>query len=123
FLWYETLDAKLKELGFLQISENPCNYKCERDGKLIALYVDDNPIAAKIQSEIDAIIDLFDKAWGIKGLGKRSRFLGLNMFYDREKRQISVKQDDYVDSVLNWFNLTKANTREIPIDPKFILET
>lgn len=47
-LWYDTkIRDKLKQLGYKPINEEPCIFIQETDNMAIALYVDDNPIAAK----------------------------------------------------------------------------
>lgn len=97
--WNSTLDARLKELGFIQTDSDPCIYRASKGEMfLIAVYVDDIILATKSDSRLEEVKKKLDEHFEIKDMGQLHYFLGVNVIH--EHNSIWIGQPTYANSLL-----------------------
>ena len=102
YLWNATIDASLKELGFVPSPADPCFY-VKRDGRVVILFllhVDDFLIADNDSKEKGRIVQELEKIFGLKHLGEVERYTNYQVSRNREKREVYVHQQDYIAELL-----------------------
>ena len=74
--WNHTLDAHLKDMGYVQSTNDPCIYTSS-DGEhtIIGVYVDDFVIAAKNPERIECVKSALSQKFEVKDLGELHYFL------------------------------------------------
>ena len=78
--WNHTLDAHLKDMGYVQSTNDPCIYTSS-DGEhtIIGVYVDDFVIAAKNPERIKHVKLALSQKFEVKDLGELHYFLGVKV--------------------------------------------
>jgi hypothetical protein len=121
-LWHDEISGFLLSLG-LHRSEADGNLYIRSDGILILLYVDDILVLYANESS-DKAIDTKNRLmqqYKMSNLGPAKKFLGLKI--DRlPDGSITLSQPDYIDSMLQRFNMTDANTVDTPLHHKTHLD-
>ena len=124
--WYAKIHKFLvDELGFKSCSYEPCLYIKHEGNSImfIALYVDDLLIAGNDLAAILSVKDEFKKRFKMKDLGEASEFLGMQIKRDRDGGTLTLSQPDYIDTILERFNMTDAKTANIPMSPSLTLNS
>ena len=68
--WNTTLDAKLKKMGFIQSTSDPCIYiSLKEETFVIAVYVDDIIPAGKTDKRIKEVKEALAKSFKVKDMG------------------------------------------------------
>ena len=95
----------LKDLGFLEILQEPCVMK---RGRIICFFfVDDIVFAFQKQDteNVTRATSLLRKQFMLKELGKLKWFLGMHIFRDCSKRSLWLSQSSYIEKIANNFIL------------------
>lgn len=79
-------------------------------GVIIVIYVDDVLLIAKLLSLIFDTAELISAAFLIRLLGELYFYLRIRVIRDRQKRQLIVVQDAYIDKIATKFNLYNVPT-------------
>ena len=82
---------------------------------IVAIWVDDLIIAGKDMKDINELKAQLKEEFEMKDLGELKYFLGMQVYRDRERRQIHINQSGYVNSVLEKFGLLECNPVSTPI--------
>jgi hypothetical protein len=98
-LFYKLLNAFLLSLGFVSSTMDPCFYK--RDDALIIVHVDDMCVSASPEVLLLIHKALFDRFKITTSDG--SRFLGMDVFYDRSQDLLTMGMKTYIQSTLDRF--------------------
>ena len=113
--WWRELTASMKELGFKRCASDAGVYYYIDQGTkqlIIALvYVDD---VAIIGQKTKLYIDLKNKfmiKWECRDLGETKEFLGMKIQRDRKRRLIFIDQADYLEKILNKFEVDSKPTK------------
>jgi hypothetical protein len=121
-LWHDEISGFLLSLG-LHRSEADGNLYIRSDGILILLYVDDILVLYANESS-DKAIDTKNRLmqqYKMSNLGPAKKFLGLKI--DRlPDGSITLSQPDYIDSMLQRFNMIDVNTVDTPLHHKTHLD-
>ena len=88
---------------------------------LLNLYVDDLLIVGK-RIELRNIIDTLHEKFRTKGgiCDDKFSYLGLSVTRDREKKQIWIVQQGYLQKVLERFKMDTSNGRATPMELKLV---
>ena len=124
--WYKKFDMFMLGIGFKRSTFDLCvYYKGLSNGEFIylLLYVDDMLIACKHMDEIDNLKKLMSSKFEMKDLGEAKKILEIDIFRDKEKREIFVSQRKYIEKVLERFNMGGANPVITPLAPHFKLSS
>ena len=93
-VWYNTLAAFLKELGFEPIA---ADYSVFGNGTtIIAIYVDDILLAGPDKQEIQRIKDKLYERFEMTDLGECRYYLGMTVTRDRANRILRLGQVGYI---------------------------
>lgn len=87
----------------------------------LALFVDDDIIAAKSTDSISCVVQALRGAYDIT-LGDTSMFAGMQIDRDRVEKSIFLHQRMYLESVINKFGMIDARTVSVPADPHSYLQ-
>jgi len=89
---------------------------------LLNLYVDDLIIVGK-EAELRNIVSTLHEKFRTKGAicGDKFSYLGLSVIRDREKGQIWIDQQGYLQKVLERFDMDTSNGRATPMESKPVL--
>lgn len=94
-LWYETVRAKLIELGFKPTETDPCVFV--GNGIIFPLYVDDGMLYAEDHTTIDALLVKLGATFDINRLGAPRHFLGWRISTGPDG--IKIDQGHYVEAL------------------------
>ena len=123
-LWYDDIRQKLEGLDYEAIAEDQCLFIHKRLFILVFIYVDDMVIAAREQDqhEIEALYEKLLEKYRLRRIGTLSNFLNLQIYHDREAKQLWFSQTNYIEESCRQFNLFGENTwTPMPVRP--ILDT
>lgn len=121
-VWHQTLVPELNSLGFLAIDADPCIFqrRTKRGLSLISLYVDDLAIAADSKVELNEIKKALSSKFKMTDEEEISFILGIQVRRDRGKRAIYLSNAQYVQKILEDFNMTAATPVHTPMECKTI---
>ena len=122
--WYECLDDYLKSLGFVRSKNDYCLYTLKERNEIIYLiiFVDDLLICCKNRQNLNFIKGLLKEKFKIKDLGKVSVYLGINIEYDEKKNEMSLDQENYIESLARKYQIEQAKVYETPMEQNLKLE-
>lgn len=122
--WYERVDDCLTKEGFKKSQLEPCLYtKMYNDVKvMIALYVDDFFVFSNSELETSKITNVLSKNFKIKDLGQLRQCLGMRVTIDKDKNVIKLDQEQYIEKLLNKFNMVNCKLADTPMETKINLE-
>lgn len=125
FVWNQTINAVLLEMGFKPSAADPCVYvKAVPGGQVfVCLYVDDMLIAAKDKSNIERVKDDIRKRFSIKDLGHARFILGMEIVNDTNTKTLTIKQSQYIMDVAKRFNQSNSKPTENPCDASMKLSS
>lgn len=72
---------------------------------IIVIYVNDVLLIAKLLESIFDTAKIIGDAFPIRPLGELHYYLGIRVIRDRQRRQLVVVQDTYIDKIAAKFNL------------------
>ncbi|POM65706.1 Polyprotein [Phytophthora palmivora] len=109
-IWYQTLHARLVQIGFRRCAFDVGLYVKYIDGSivLVTVYVDDMMVIGK-PGDIDAVIDELRKNFVMKDLGRVKHLLSMEMHYEPGV-MLCLSQTAYIDRLLVEFGMSKAST-------------
>ncbi|MCO5610297.1 hypothetical protein L7F22_064533 [Adiantum nelumboides] len=91
-----------------------------KDGSLLILilYVDDMLIASRQMAKISALKSKMAKVFDMKDMGESSNILGMRIHQDRSKKRLYLSQEEYIDKVLQHFNMDRGKALMTPLPSK-----
>lgn len=115
--WNQKLDETLKKLGFNKTLSESCIYTKLFDDELVilAVYVDDIILLHLNDMTFDTVKYELSKYFSLKDLGNINYFLGLNVDYDRSKKEIKLHQRTFIEKVLDKFGMRDCKTQKTPM--------
>lgn len=116
--WYMKLESFMSDHGYNRTSSDHCVFfKKFTDGNFIILlvYVDDMLIVGHDASKIDKLKKELSKSFAMKDLGAAKQILGMKIFRDRKKKKLWLSQEQYVEKVLERFNMSKSKPVSTPL--------
>lgn len=122
--WYERVEQCLTELKFKKSCLEPCVFtKIKDDVKIIiALYVDDFFVYFNDKSECDTLISVLSSKFNIKNLGQVQQCLGMRVKIDKRLNTITLDQEQYVEQLLENFNMKNCKVASTPMECKLDIE-
>jgi hypothetical protein len=114
--WNRLFKKELLGWGFVQSLADPCLFTHPDKSTKLLVYVDDIVASAKKQGEIDEFYKTLRARFNAKDLGEIKKILGARVTQDRKNRTLYLDQEQYLNSVLEKFGITKetAKTKRIP---------
>ena len=114
--WNSILDNRLREMGFMQTTGDPCIYTAsEGEMVVIAVYVDDIMLAAKSEKRMKEVKEMLAKQFEVKDMGELHHFLGVKVVQDHEKGSVWIGQPAYAESLLEKFGMKDSKPVKTPV--------
>ena len=121
--WYKKFDCFMLEIDFVRCNADHCCYFKRFDDSyiILLLYVDDMLIAGSCAQEVEKLKKQLSRRFAMKDLGKAKQILGMRITRDLEGGKLYLSQAEYVEKVLNRFNMQDAKPISIPLGSHFKL--
>ena len=87
-LWFNELTNFLIGKGFIPLASDPCIFQHQVNNTIIAVYVDDLIMAAKLLADIAATAAVIADRFEMHDLGDVSFYLGCRIIRDRTARKL-----------------------------------
>ena len=116
--WYTRLTNELCEkAGYKRIHSDYGVYVSRNYPRIIlVIYVDDILIIAKTEENMQVIKQRLSSSFKMKDMGRAKSFLGINIWYDKVKKQAILSQEGFTKEILERFGMTDSKTVRTPID-------
>jgi len=126
-LWRQFVDDLILEYDFELVKNefDVCQYTCTThpDGFMAILLFVDNAIVATTTLEQRAeFFEYLSAKSKVIDLGDLKRFLGMNINYDRVAGKVEIDMENYIDELLDEFDMTNAKPKNIPADPSVLIQ-
>ena len=117
-IWYQKLRDTLSELGLKPSTADPCVFIRIDDEHLTIVFthVDDLGVICDSVDEIARLKGELAKRFPISDLGEIHHLLGIKVTRDRDKRTISLSQEQYLLDLLQKFDFADAKPVRTPLD-------
>ncbi|MCO5558640.1 hypothetical protein L7F22_012226 [Adiantum nelumboides] len=120
--WYKTSHQFMLSQGYMRSEIDHCLYTLQaKDGSLIILilYVDDMLLAGRQMAKISALKSKMAKVFDMKDMGEASHILGMHIQQDRSNKMIYLSPEEYIDKVLQCFNMDREKALMTPL-PSYV---
>jgi len=118
-VWHKDLEEKLKTLGFSLLESNPGVFLRKSKKGIIAIdtHVDDGTGICSSEEELDLKTGI-QKFYKIKekDTSKPFKVLGLLVTRDTHEGTLKLSQSDYIDAMLQRFEMSDCNPVAMPVD-------
>ena len=117
-LWNKHMDARMKTIGFTQLSVEHCIYYRKRESGVVfaAVIVDDFTVAASSAEEELRFEEELRKEWQISR-GEANFIVGWAIRRDRARRTVYLSQKALIDRIITELNCKDANPVRTPLPP------
>src|SRR4029077_10356462 len=108
--WYQTIDKFFADMGFKRVEGDYGLYVIWNDDVkcIIALYVDDLLIACNSVPYMESVKQELHSEYEMKDVGEARFVLGIAIERDRSRREISLNQQQYIENVLERYNMSQC---------------
>lgn len=115
--WYIKFNDTIKSFGFQENAVDRCIYQKISGSKFIflVLYVDDILLAANDKGILRETKEFLSKNFEMKDMGEASYVIGIEIFRDRSQGLLGLSQKNYIERVLEKFNMHKCSAGVVPI--------
>ena len=115
--WYEEIKLTFGSMGLISNAYDGAVFigKIDEMVVIIGLYVDDMLVMAKTLSAVNQAKKLIASHYDIKDLGEVKFILGMRVSRNREKREITISQAEYIDKIVSKFDMSTAKPISLPI--------
>lgn len=123
--WYQRVEEVLSNLNYKKSDFEPCLFiksKSNKNITIVALYVDDFFLFSNDIREVEYLKKELSLKFEIKDLGQAKQVLGMRISYDKNKGEIRLDQEQYIDQLLRKFNLLESKTASTPMEVNLKLD-
>ena len=120
-VWNRKIRRMLKTKGYLQTHSDHCVYVHPKTKVIVAMWVDDLIIAGSNMEKINKLKRELKKAFEMTDMGELKYFLGMQVYRNREEREIHINQSGYTKAMLDKFKLLDSHPVSTPIATGTIL--
>ena len=124
--WYKKFQSVMGEQGYQKITSDHCVFVqkfSDDDFIILLLYIDDMLIVGKNPSRIDKLKKQLSQSFAMKDLGPAKQILGIRIFRNRKEKNLYISQEQYIEKVLERFNMHKVKVVSSPLATHFKLST
>jgi hypothetical protein len=113
--WNTTFTAWALENGFEQSEADPCLFTHGRMRAMLVIYVDDLLVAGETDKVVLEVQQLLGGKFRTRDMGQPAYFLGMNLSYNRNERQMKLYQRTYIEALTVKFADFLGMPRSLPI--------
>lgn len=115
--WNKNVDGVLKGLDYKKCDSDTCVYFKRNGSKIviIGLYVDDFLIFFNDNEEVERLKNTLNEEYKIKDLGEANKCLEIRI-RRKGKNEIYLDQEQFIDEILERFNMQESKAVSTPID-------
>ncbi|PIL22311.1 hypothetical protein GSI_14999 [Ganoderma sinense ZZ0214-1] len=123
--WNVKIHQSLLDLGFTRTYSDAgvYVYRQQRGNSItiVVLYVDDLLLFSNDKNHIKTVKRMLSRQYKMTDLGAVERFLGLHFHRDCSQRVIDIDQEEYIQSVLEHFQMADCNPSNTPLPSGAVL--
>ncbi|WVZ16676.1 hypothetical protein V8G54_009658 [Vigna mungo] len=121
--WYKKFESFMHKEGFQKCNADHCCFfkKYKSSYIILLLYVDDMLVAGLDMDEIRSLKQQLSKEFDMNDLGPAKRILGMQITRDKQKCILQLSQAEYINRVLQRFNMRDAKAVSTPLANHFHL--
>ena len=108
-LWNQKLDRYLHKISYTQTNVDPCVYVNNDNGVIVAMWVDDLIIFGKDSVGVDFLKLQLRMKFEMKDMGELQYFLRIQVLHDRKKKLFQILQHEYVNMILERFDMHNSS--------------
>ena len=115
--WNLKFNQVVLQNGFEVVEEDHCVYvkRSKKSFLILSLYVDDIMLAGNDKSLIESTKEWLSSTFDMKDMGEASHILGMCIHQDRLKKMLYLSQEEYIDKVLQCFNMIGGKALMTPL--------
>jgi hypothetical protein len=124
--WYKKFESVMEEQGYRKTTSDHCVFVQkfpDGDFIILLLYVDDMLIVGMNSSRIDRLKKQLSQSFAMKDLGPAKQILGVRIQRSRKDKKLFISQEQYIEKVLERFNMNNAKVVSSPLATHFKLST
>lgn len=124
--WYKRFDSFMIGQSYCRSQYDDCIYfQNFQNGSFIylLLYVDDMLIASRDKSLIQKLKTQLNNEFDMKELGAAKKILGMEIRRDRQAGKLFLSQQNYIERVLDRFNMNNCKPVSTPLAAHFKLSS
>jgi len=124
--WYNRFDSFMIGQSYCRSQYDDCIYfQNFQNGSFIylLLYVDDMLIASRDKSLIKKLKTQLSNEFDMKELGAAKKILGMEICRDRQAGKLFLSQQNYIERVLDRFNMNNCKPVSTPLATHFKLSS
>jgi hypothetical protein len=111
--WNSKFNEFLEKFNLTRSDTDKCLYYNDDKSLLLVIYVDDALVASRNETLMKKLIQHLESTFELKTM-ECKMFLGIEIDYEIDKRQITLSQPNYISKVLERFNMTECNPASTP---------
>lgn len=117
-VWGEHFTDFIKQQGLTQSEADPCLFSRTNGAEktFLVTWVDDNIVASTNKQAIEEFLAALGGTFQIQAY-PLERFVGITITRDRKQRTIHLGQPDYIEHLVNKFQMTSSFPKSVPVDP------
>jgi hypothetical protein len=117
-VWGEHFTNFIKQQGLVQSEADPCLFSRTNGAErtFLVIWVDDGIVASTIKRVIDEFLAALSGTFQIRSY-PLERFVGITITRNRDQRTIHLGQPDYIEHLVNKFQMTSCFPKSVPADP------
>lgn len=122
--WYECFNDFMNNANFKRSNYDYCLYSgLIYESKIyLLLYVDDLLICGENERAISKLKLMLSERFHMKDLGKVNQYLGINIEYDANKKEMYLSQENYITGLAMKYELEESRIVETPMEINLKLE-
>ena len=115
--WNERFNEAAEKIGLTSHMMEPCLFTWRQGDKMLILllYVDDMIIASNDSNKLEEVKQKLMTEFEMTDLGEAKTFLNIKINRDRKNRSMTLSQTDYIDKILEKFDLQNAHPQRSPM--------
>ncbi|KAJ0392282.1 hypothetical protein P43SY_006190 [Pythium insidiosum] len=121
-VWFKTIRAAFKRMGFEQCRADPCLFVHHNDDAndgaspvYVVLYVDDLLVGCKTDAQAESVRAGLAAQFTVKSLGDARLVLGMEIDYNRDQGELMIKQSQYITKMVERFGQADAHAVHNPL--------
>ena len=121
--WYRKFESFMHKEGFQKCNADHCCFfkRYKSSYIILLLYVDDMLVAGSDMNEIRNLKMQLSKEFDMKDLGSAKKILGMQITRDKQRGILQLSQAEYINRVLQRFNMGNAKPVSTPLASHFRL--